>query len=448
MQATLNRASLRFHFQKGGDLMFDDPGYAADIFYYTASLIFGVAAAAMIAGIGSSRRSIGILLVFTAADLCLQGILLTAFGMDFVIKIYPLVTHFPLVLLLIFAFRRSWWLSIAAVLTSYCCCQVPHWIALLLNDSIGNPLFYTGVYIVMVSLFIFIMWKYFSNQVVILFSCSRKICLEFALMPLFYYIFDYCTSIYSKLIFSSRLAVEMFPTFMIFWYFIVVIAFFSENQRQEKADSELAIKSVQLHAAETALSSLRKNQEQTAAYRHDLRHHIIAIRSLASDGRTAEILDYLKTAGQQLDAITPLRCCDNEIVNLLLTHYAGEAEAKNVTLTADAMLPAKLTLTDNELCSILANGLDNALTAAKKAGDPAARKIDVKIRLHNGNMAIQITNGCENCAVPADDVPANMTTGHGFGLKNIKTITAQHNGLVSVSAESGTFSLRIMIPLQ
>ena len=112
------------------------------------------------------------------------------------------------------------------------------------------------------------------------------------------------------------------------------------------------------------------------------------------------------------------------------------------------MLPAKLTLTDNELCSILANGLDNALTAAKKAGDPAARKIDVKIRLHNGNMAIQITNGCENCAVPADDVPANMTTGHGFGLKNIKTITAQHNGLVSVSAESGTFSLRIMIPLQ
>lgn len=56
------------------------------------------------------------------------------FGASVMTKVYPLVIHLPLMLLLTFAFKKKAVLSVLSVVTAYLCCQISKWIGLVALD--------------------------------------------------------------------------------------------------------------------------------------------------------------------------------------------------------------------------------------------------------------------------------------------------------------------------
>ena len=82
--------------------------------------------------------------------------------------------------------------------------------------------------------------------------------------------------------------------------------------------------------------------------------------------------------------------CNNEVVNLIINTKLGETKKRNIKVKTDfdnVLFP----MTDNELCSVLANLLDNAVDACEKVKE-SERWIAISIKDCSTYILIKIEN--------------------------------------------------------
>jgi len=269
---------------------------------------------------------------------------------------------------------------------------------------------------------------------------SPKSCLLLGGVPLFYYIFDYVTTIYTDVLYSgARWAVQFMPSTISVFYFIFVILYYIETEKQANYQRERGMLDIQLRQAQTELESLRKIQENAAAYRHDMRHHFALIQGLTSKGLINEISHYLKTVQSDIDAITPVRYCENETVNLIISSFATKSEQEKITFTIDVKLPDLLTFSDTELCSLLSNALENAIHSCRKISNINKRYINLRMYSKNNKLCIDIRNSCETEPTFHQGLPVSKEKGHGYGTKSMAHIVEKHGGVFQFMVKDGWF---------
>lgn len=243
-----------------------------------------------------------------------------------------------------------------------------------------------------------------------------------------YYLFDYITTIYTDLLYRGvNGAVQFIPSVFSIVYFVFIILYYVEMQKQICANRERDMLAAQLHSAHSELVSLRQMQNVAATYRHDMRHHFAILQGMVSEGNIDKFKTYLKTAQSDIDAITPIRFCENETVNLILSTFFTKAKQAGITMTVDAKLPISLPLSDTELCSLLSNGLENAISAATSLSSEF-KVVSVKATIHKNNLLILIENHYEGVIVIKDGLPQPSLEGHGYGTRSISAIADSHGG--------------------
>ena len=203
---------------------------------------------------------------------------------------------------------------------------------------------------------------------------------------------------------------------------------------------------MELDAAAQQVEAMEQSQAQAAVYRHDMRHHLNAISSYLSAGKPAEAQEYIHRVQADVGSFTPTRYCENELVNLLCSSFTGQARQAGVTLTIDARLPKSLPLSDTELCSILSNGLENALRATGQVTE-GPRWVDLYCGVRREKLLIEIKNPYAGAVPMENGIPVNHQAGHGFGCRSIAAIAQKWGGLCTFRAEEGVFSLQLAIPL-
>ncbi len=415
---------------------------------YGFSLLFGVALSVCFTGIERTRKSN---LAVGCSCIILLFIQLSCwwlFGMDLTKKLYPVITHLPLILFLTIYLKRSWLISTVSVFTAYLCCQIPLWIG-----SIGGAVFSSKLgeyicYMVSVILAYYLFQRYVAGTLLQLMEKSTKSCVLLGAVPLFYYLFDYITTIYTDFLYQGvNGAVQFMPSLLSSIYFVFIVIFYLEIQKQVRAHRERDMLIAQLHGAHSELASLRQTHNNAAIYRHDMRHHFTILQSMVSDGNIEKIKTYLSIAQSDIDAITPIRFCENETINLILSTFFIKAKHEGVTMMVDAKLPSSLPLSDTELCSLLSNGLENAILATACL-DSERRVVSVKATIHKANLLILIENHYEGLIEMKGGLPQSSLEGHGYGTRNIAAIADAHGGQAIFSAGDGVFTLKIMLPLR
>lgn len=412
------------------------------------SLVFGAALSVCFAGMEHTRKN------RLAVGICFFVLLLVQFfswrlfGLDFTSKLYPLIIHIPMILFLVIYLKRSWLISAVSVLTAYLCCQVPRWISSIGGAIFGSKLAEHIVYIIAIFLAYQLFQMFIADTLRQLMMKSVKSCMLLGAVPLFYYLFDYITTIYTDLLYSGvKGAVQFMPSVLSVLYFVFIVLHYIEEQKQAITNRERDMLAAQLHGAHTELVSLRQMQSDAAAYRHDMRHHIAILQSMAAEGSMEKIKTYLKTAQSDIDAITPIRFCENETVNLILSSFVAKAKTTGITMAVDAKLPGSIPLSDTELCSLLSNGLENAMSAVLRL-DPEHRAVSFRATVHKANLLILIENPYDGKVLMKKGLPQISVEGHGYGTRSIAAIADAHGGQAIFSARDGVFTLKIMIPLK
>lgn len=413
-------------------------------------LVFGVAVSFLFAGVKRTRAGELALVIFYAFILLIQLLCWQILGLQLTMKLYPFITHLPSIVFLVLYFKRPWLISISSVLTAYLCCQIPKWIgsmaATIFNSRYADHIAY---FVAMCVVFYFLK-IYVAESVVQLVERSTRSCLLFTAVPLLYYLFDYATTVYTNLLYSgAREAVQFTPSVICTFYLVFVILYYNESQKQAKAQRERDIFASQFQHARVKLDAMRRMQNNTVIYRHDMRHHLSLIGGFVADGDLAKIKEYLASTEAAIDALTPIRYCENETVNLILSSFESKARKIQVTLHTDVKLPEELDVNDTELCALLSNALENAISAAAQVEEEKLRKVYFHAVINDDRLVISTENAYVGKIETDGELPISnkKEAGHGFGIKSMVDIVERHGGLYSFESEGGVFILRLLLPL-
>ncbi len=301
-------------------------------------------------------------------------------------------------------------------------------------------------YVLMILLVRFVFKKGFNY---LLDYGDSKLILLFSAVPIIYYMYVIAITYadFSSLKAASGVIVRYFPTIMVFFFYFLLL--YNYRSLSEKRDMEAArtILAQQLNSAEKQVAMLSMNQTQTAVYQHDMRHHLNMIDGLLSTGNIEQAESYIKKVRTDIDAITPKQFCENTTVNLLCSSFADKAEHMGIKLTTNVTLPNPIPISDTELCSIISNGLENAMNAVKEL-EPIYKKVDFYCCLKLNKLLIEIKNPYKGDITMSDGLPVSNKSGHGYGCRSIRTITEHNSGICEFSAKDNIFKMQVMLPIK
>lgn len=277
---------------------------------------------------------------------------------------------------------------------------------------------------------------------------DSRIFLLFSFLPIVFYIYMLAAvnQDFSALSSFGGYVVRLIPTIEAFCFYFLLPYIYKalrEKMLMQSAQDALQLK---LASSENQLNVLNEANMQTAVYRHDMRHQLMLLDGLLSGGKTEQAQEFVKAAVADLDAIAPRQFCENETVNLLCSSYDSKAQQLGVQLKINACLPNNLPLSDIELCSVVSNGLENALRAASQP-ELFDKWVEFYCEAKQNNLLIQIRNPYYGQVTMRNGLPVSSQDGHGYGCHSIQAIAQRNGGLCSFKAERDLFTLRVVLPL-
>ena len=415
------------------------------LFNYGLVLIYGVLLSIDISGGWSSKKDKHLTAAIIAALLIVQIFVCLTSGTTAAEKLYPLITHIPLVCALFFFMKRSLWISIVSVFTAYLCCQIPNWFGILVlhisDSALLSEICYTiAVFISYALLHIFLVKPAYEAM-----NYSRQSLFFLGSLPVLYYVFDYASTVYTQILYAGNIAINEFvPTITILFYVVFVSMYHRELKKRYSTELDNSVLTMELKQSDVELTVLQRSLEDTATYRHDMRHHFMILAEYIKNNETEKALDYINSAQKGIDMLTPKRYCKNNSTNLILSYYGSLAEKSGIRFEANVSIPEVLSLSETELCTLLSNAIENAINAASRC-EEGNRWVDIDFSTHKSNMLISIKNSYMGEVEIKDGLPVSDRPFHGLGVKSISSIADRHNGMYSFDAKDGQFTLRVIL---
>ncbi len=373
----------------------------------------------------------------------LQGILYSAFGTEGLRLWYPVVTHLPLVIFLGLMSKRWLW-SLIAVLTAYLCCQLRRWIALFcVAVFAGGEVMQNIVELAVTIPLLALLIRFAAPSVRGMGRYSPAIQIQFGLLPAIGYGFDYVARVYTDwLTRGIPAAVEFMPFVCVLAYLVFSMHFSQTTRRQSELEQIQTVLNLQVRRFREQIGELRRSQELTAAYRHDLRHHLQYLSACMETGNLEQAQTYIRELDQAVTSQVVTRYCENTAVNLILSAYGERAERAGILLSAHVRLGETLAIPDMDLCVLLSNALENALHACEEA---SSGPLEVHGFSKGGRVFLEIINPCAGAVHFKDGRPVTEEEGHGFGVRSICAVVEKYGGLYNFEYADGKFILRLSL---
>lgn len=417
------------------------------ILNYTLVLLFGFFLSVVLAGGWKTTQQRQISLLLCPVFLAIQGLCWLLLGVESTERLYPLIIHLPLLLVLTLVLKKRVLIALISICTAYLCCQIPLWIRILASTFTGSNLAGEICYTLCIVPVFFLLHRFFAHAAHTLMSHSRRSLLLFGSLPITYYLFDYLTVVYSDMLYQGNALIsEFLPTALIVFYLLFLTIYQVQEQEQGQTILQNSLLESELRQAQLEIEALHTAEKQTAIYQHDMRHHLTVLLGYLAAGDAAQATAFIHKVQADIESITPHRYCENELVNLLCSSFSHKANCADIRLQMDVSAPKHLPLSDTELCAILSNALENALRAAKDTV-PSRRQVELYCGIRHNKFLIEIRNPYEGKILMQDDLPVSAYDGHGYGCHSIRAVAEKHHGLCSFEAKNGIFIVRVAIPL-
>lgn len=213
------------------------------------------------------------------------------------------------------------------------------------------------------------------------------------------------------------------------------------QNRYIKVEQDTALNMISVQ--ERYYKMLLKKEEQTKAFRHDIRNHLYCMRVLCDNSDYTQLHDYIDNLIEaKADMNTSVNSGDklvDAVLNDLTSRYPS------VKLRIFGAFSEKNTIDQIDICTIFSNLLTNAFEAAEKSDDKIVR---LHIKRLNSNLLISIQNSVNEVpAIENNDIKTSKSgSNHGYGLKNARTSLAKYNGILELKCDEDIFEANVIIP--
>ncbi|MBR3306034.1 MAG: sensor histidine kinase [Lachnospiraceae bacterium] len=201
--------------------------------------------------------------------------------------------------------------------------------------------------------------------------------------------------------------------------------------------------------------AVRKSSLETRRSRHDMKNHLIAMKELAMQSRKEELIAYIDSITEQIEAAAPPYRSGNDIADVIIADKNAKAQKRGLELCISGNL-AGLDIETADLVTILSNLLDNAIEAVNRLYGRERPEEDKRIWLEfkkNRNFILILERNKSITGLkPGRIVSSKNSPDHGFGILNIKRAVKKYGGEYHISCtEEGDIYLveiEIILPLK
>lgn len=224
---------------------------------------------------------------------------------------------------------------------------------------------------------------------------------------------------------------------VVFCALFLVFKIFSMAHRQNEILNQLA---VQKEFGEKTILS----DEELRRFRHDYKNHMIVVNAYLECGKTEEAREYLNTISKGVGSVVNKIKTGNFVSDAILNSKAVSAAKSSTKISFSGIIPQS-GIEDEDLCTVLANLIDNAAEACEKL--PGEKTIEVEARKVAGYFILSISNPTAGGKNPTLKTTKSDRRNHGIGLKNVERALKKYNGAISAGNENGVFTADVRFEL-
>ena len=239
--------------------------------------------------------------------------------------------------------------------------------------------------------------------------------------------------------------------FCVFAYVPIVAVIILYQKLKEKQEEAFVKESVEKQIGDMSghVEHIEEIYESMRGIRHDLGNHLTVIEALAEEGRTEELADYIRELGDNINRLQPRIKTGNAVTDVVLSETADRCEKEGIVFESAFAYPEGLDINPFDMSVVLTNALQNAVEASSPISDP---KIRIKSVQKERVFIINIMNRASKRVLITEEglpVTTKRESGHGYGLKNIRSIAAKYRGDIEIRQEEkdGRFCFIINIML-
>lgn len=411
---------------------------------FTTKLIFGVTISLAFAGVTLKDDKKDYLSILYAL-IIVQTFLYIVIGEAYLITIYPLVIHIPIILFLNVRMKTPLLLSVISLFFSFQFLSPRQWLGSLVALFFNNNQIVLIVATIILSIPLAnIIIRFLAPEVAAFKGEDKKVVLMVGIAPMFYYILTYLTVIYSDILeLNGMKLVNLFDGSFTLVFMMYTICFLRIMQDKKEADTEREVLLVMKEATRLELEELHKTQEFIKSYHHDLRHHINYVDSLISENENMKAREYLKNV---LDEQTSKAIyASNESVIMILEKFEKKAEKYGVNFEMQVLTNDFSGFDELSLCSLISNGLENAIKFSKEHKTP---RVYIAMQRTEKSLTILIKNNYEKLPEFHNLRPFTKEHGHGYGTKSMTKVVGKYKGFSQFYVEYNYFIFRATLMAQ
>lgn len=186
-------------------------------------------------------------------------------------------------------------------------------------------------------------------------------------------------------------------------------------------------------------------QTEIKAVKHDLKNVMLGILHQIENNETEKAKEYIKSTCNILESSSVNTLSGNSIIDTVLLAKKQMADANGIKMNIDLKLFEKINIDAVDFSVLLGNIVDNAIEATEKL-TKFDKLIYVSIFTRNSNIVIVAKNPVEQ-AVNTDYLLTTKAekSEHGFGLIQIKKLSAKYNGEVLLNCFENEFKIAVYL---
>jgi hypothetical protein len=223
------------------------------------------------------------------------------------------------------------------------------------------------------------------------------------------------------------------------------LVMYSRKLRESgEARARMAAYANQAEGLRLYADALREFLDETRRLRHDQRHLLSLIDMHAANG---DLPGVRRLAGEHLAALgmSSVHESGSGVADGLIALYRMRAREHGVAIDIAGAGFQELPLSEDDLCLLLSNCLENAVAAAKMVEDrERVVALSVSRDARSQAAALEIRNPSP---APVEfnhqGLPiSSRGTGHGYGASSMRSVVEKHGGVCGFAVEDGDFVFR------
>lgn len=200
----------------------------------------------------------------------------------------------------------------------------------------------------------------------------------------------------------------------------------------------------QLNIQKEHYAALAVKVEEARKTRHDFKHHLSAISHFAETKNFEDLQKYCDDLIQRQYEDLSIPYTGNTAVDGVLYQYTVISKKENIKFETKGVFQNH-EIADIDICVLLGNALDNAVTACKTAD--SERFITVSSKIEGNVLIISIQNSFDGIIMQNGEtiLSRKRHNQEGIGISSMKAICEKYSGIMKTEYDDKVFSVMFLL---